>query len=643
MIPELGLISLLCALALAILLSIVPLVGVYRQRSLVIAYAIPLSYGVCFFVSLAIIILSYAFAIDDFSVLYVAQHSNTQLPLFFKLAAVWGGHEGSMLFWVFSLSIWLALVASCCRWRDRRIHAMVLAILAMIIVGLCLFTLLVSNPFERIFPALAEGRDLNPMLQDIGLIFHPPLLYLGYTGFAINFALACAALLSGRMDAAVARWSRAWALVAWIFLTAGIMLGAGWAYYELGWGGWWFWDPVENASLMPWLLGTALLHSLIATERRGCFSYWSLLLSIFTFSLSLLGTFIVRSGILTSVHAFAIDPGRGVMLLLLLGLATIGPLLLFALKVRVTTSPARFSLLSRESMLLIANTLFSIAAFIVLLGTFYPMAFSLLGLGSISVGAPYFNATFTVPMAIALIMMGIASVSRWKNTPTNRIKRLLLPMLLALIIGNMAPLLFGQWQLKVAILVTLALWVLTTHIVSINWFSLRRVGISLAHCGVAITVIGSVLSGYYTTEISIKLGPGDHSYLAGYQFTYQKTELLIGDNYTAEQATILVSDASVGKVGVNDSQPVIAVLQPERRYYNVRAMLMSEPGISSTIVADFYAVMGEKVDTEKYAIRLYYKPFIRWIWAGALFMILGGCLVFANRFLESDRLQVAKL
>ncbi|MBK5143844.1 heme lyase CcmF/NrfE family subunit [Budviciaceae bacterium BWR-B9] len=627
MIPDLGLLSLSGALALAILLSIVPLAGIYCRRTLLIGYAAPLSYGVCLLITLSISLLGYSFATDDFSVMYVAQHSNSQLPLFFKVAAVWGGHEGSMLFWLFSLSIWTALVAALRRRMDMQINSTVLAILGLIMVGFCLFILLYSNPFERVFPAPMEGRDLNPMLQDIGLIFHPPLLYLGYVGFAVNFAFAIAALLSGRMDAAVAYWSRPWALAAWICLTAGIILGSWWAYYELGWGGWWFWDPVENASLMPWLLGTALLHALIVTEQRGTFSYWSLLLSIFTFALSLLGTFIVRSGVLTSVHAFAVDPDRGIMLLLLLGVAIVGALTLFALKANTHSAAARFSLLSREALLLMANVLLSVATLIVLIGTFYPMLFTALGLGSISVGAPYFNSTFVPPVLLILMVMGLSPLSRWKSMASGQIKWLAALALLALITGSVASLMFNRFYPMVAVALVLSVWVIVSNLTFVRHLSLRRLGVLLAHCGVAVTAIGITLSSYYSTETGVKMGPGSESTLSGYQFHYDETRLLIGPNYTAEQAVIRVTRE--GKE--------VTLLMPERRHYTVRTMLMSEPGISWNLLADLYVVMGEKVDKQNYALRFHHKPFIRWVWGGGLLMVLGGgCSLWSKRSRKKD-------
>ncbi|MBK5074086.1 heme lyase CcmF/NrfE family subunit [Budviciaceae bacterium CWB-B4] len=627
MIPDLGLLSLSGALALAILLSIVPLAGIYCRRALLIRYAAPLSHGVCLLITLSISLLGYSFATDDFSVMYVAQHSNSQLPLFFKVAAVWGGHEGSMLFWLFSLSIWTALVATLRRRMDIQINSTVLAILGLIMVGFCLFILLYSNPFERVFPAPMEGRDLNPMLQDIGLIFHPPLLYLGYVGFAVNFAFAIAALLSGRMDAAVAYWSRPWALAAWICLTAGIILGSWWAYYELGWGGWWFWDPVENASLMPWLLGTALLHALIVTEQRGTFSYWSLLLSIFTFALSLLGTFIVRSGVLTSVHAFAVDPDRGIMLLLLLGVAIVGALTLFALRANTQSAVARFSLFSREALLLMANVLLSVATLIVLIGTFYPMLFTALGLGSISVGAPYFNSTFVPPVLLILMVMGISPLSRWKSMASGQIKWLVALALLAVITGCVAALMFDRFYPMVAVALVLSVWVIVSNLTFVRHLSLRRSGVLLAHCGVAVTAIGITLSSYYSTETGVKMGPGGQSTLSGYQFHYDETKLLIGPNYTAEQAVIRVTRE--GKE--------VALLMPERRHYTVRTMLMSEPGISWNLLADLYVVMGEKVDKQNYALRFHHKPFIRWVWGGGLLMVLGGgCSLWSKRGRKKD-------
>ncbi|GKX60022.1 heme lyase CcmF/NrfE family subunit [Leminorella grimontii] len=625
MIPELGLLSLLGALALSLLLSIVPPVGLFCRRSLLTRYGAPLSYGACLFITLSIALLGYSFATDDFSVMYVAQHSNSQLPVFFKVAAVWGGHEGSMLFWLFSLSVWTALLAAFSRRMDPQVSAAALAVLGLIMVGFCLFILFFSNPFERAFSstmaALMEGRDLNPMLQDVGLIFHPPLLYLGYVGFAVNFALAIAALASGKMDAAVAHWSRPWALAAWICLTGGIILGSWWAYYELGWGGWWFWDPVENASLMPWLLGTALLHSLIVTERRGAFSYWSLLLSIFTFALSLLGTFIVRSGVLTSVHAFAVDPDRGIMLLLLLGLAVMGALTLFALRANTQPSAARFGLLSRETMLLAANVLLSVATLIVLIGTFYPMLFTAFGLGSISVGAPYFNATFVPPALLALSVMGISALSRWKSMGAGTGRRLAVLALLAAAVGVGGALLFDRFYPMVALSLALAAWVCLSNLSMVRRLSLRRCGVWLAHCGVAVTTVGIVISSYYSIETGVKMAQGSEARLGDYRFNYQETRLLVGPNYTSEQAVISVTKADKN----------VATLMPERRHYTVRTMLMSEPGISWGIFGDVYAIMGEKVERDSYALRFHYKPFIRWVWGGGLLMMLGGILLLVGR------------
>lgn len=633
MIPDLGLLSLLSALALSLLLCSVPLVGLYCRRALIMSYAIPLSYGVCFFVTLSISLLGYSFAVDDFSVMYVAQHSNSQLPVFFKVAAVWGGHEGSMLFWLFSLSIWAALVAWLRKKVDREINTCVLAVLGLIMVGFCLFILLYSNPFQRLFPAPMEGRDLNPMLQDIGLIFHPPLLYFGYVGFAVNFAFAIAALMSGRMDAAVAHWSRPWALAAWICLTGGIILGSWWAYYELGWGGWWFWDPVENASLMPWLLGTALLHALIVTEQRGTFSYWSLLLSIFTFAMSLLGTFIVRSGVLTSVHAFAVDPDRGIMLLLLLAIAVIGALTLFAFRANTQPSVARFKPFSREMLLLLANVLISIATLIVLIGTFYPMLFTAFGLGSISVGAPYFNNTFVPPALLIMLAMGLSPFSRWKSLPKERVKIIAIMAALAITWGSLCALMFDKVYLMVTLALILSLWVIFGNLAFIRYLTLRRLGIFLAHIGVAITAIGITLSSYYSTETGVKMGPGSESTLSGYQFHYDETKLLIGPNYTAEQAVITVTREG----------ETIAKLLPERRHYTVRTMLMSEPGISWGLLGDLYVVMGEKVDGQNYALRFHYKPFIRWVWGGGLFMMLGGgCVLWSKCRKQNQQANAAK-
>ncbi|MGF1680035.1 heme lyase CcmF/NrfE family subunit [Photobacterium minamisatsumaniensis] len=628
MLPEVGHFALIIGFVLAILGSTIPVIGLIKKDSYLTRYAWPLSYGAFLFVTLSIVLLGVGFALDDFSVAYIAHHSNTQLPFFFKLAAVWGGHEGSFLFWLFSLAFWAAAVAWVYRHRNEAFIARVLVTLAILITLFSAFILFASNPFERLFPVPLEGRDLNPMLQDIGLIFHPPMLYLGYVGFAVSFAFAMAALTSKEAQLDWAKWSRSWTLAAWVFLTGGIALGSWWAYYELGWGGWWFWDPVENASLMPWLTGTALLHSLMITQHQRALIGWSLLLAIFTFSLSLLGTFIVRSGLLTSVHAFAVDPTRGIILLSILALILVVSLSLFAVKSAQYFVPAKFGFLSKEAMFMIGNSLFAVSTLTVLLGTFYPLVFQALGLGNISVGAPYFNAMF-VPMSFILfIFMGFGVLIRWHSvTMDDLITRTLAPMAASVVLGVALSVLFERGvNLVVCASFITALWIALTalqaFVMRVNkrrskglkgivW---RQAAMVVAHIGVAITIVGAALVSNYDTEISDKMGPGDVVVLDDYTFTYSDTELLIGPNYTAEQANIVMT---------KDSQ-FEAMIQPQRRHYAVRTMNMSEPGIKWYWHGDIYITLGEKLNRTDYAVRIQYKPYVRWLWLGGLLMMIGG-------------------
>ncbi|MFU2113787.1 heme lyase NrfEFG subunit NrfE [[Pasteurella] aerogenes] len=623
MIPELGFIALIFAFVSSGVLALIPHWAIYRRQQGLMRLTWNLSYVFGLFTTISIVCLAYAFAVDDFSVAYVAHHSNSQLPIFFKIAATWGGHEGSMLFWLFALSIWVMAFAYFSPKIDPVIAARTLGILGAICFGFCLFILFFSNPFERQFPIVAEGRDLNPMLQDVGLIFHPPLLYLGYVGFAVNFALTMAVLFSGYFDAAIARWMRRWVLGSWLFLTLGIMLGSWWAYYELGWGGWWFWDPVENASLLPWLLGLALLHSLSVSEQRGIYYYWTILFSLFTFAFSLLGTFIVRSGVLTSVHAFAMDSERGIALLVLFFLLTVSALTLFALKVNIQSSAVRFSLISKETLMLLANVLFTIATVSVFVGTFYPMLFSLLGWGSISVGAPYFNRIFLPLVALALLAMWWVFSANWqKINRTLWIKRtiLLLPALgLSYVLIDLQrqqnPIL--SFNVMAFVFVALSFWLIFTML-CIRWrkMNLRYLGMIVAHCGVAVTVIGAVMSSYYGSEIGVRLAPNQSQTLNGYEFRYLGFKHEIGANYTAEKAHF----------EIYKNQQKVTALYPERRYYDVRTMNMSEVGIHWGWLGDIYIVMGDKLSSGEFAFRLHYKPFVRWLWLGGIMMALGALL-----------------
>ncbi|WP_323878074.1 heme lyase NrfEFG subunit NrfE [Aeromonas hydrophila] len=625
MLAELGYLSLLLATGLALLQGTLPWLGLRLASRLLLGCATPLALLVALLLGAALLLLASCFGQDDFTLVYVAQHANSALPLGFKLAAVWGGHEGSMLFFVFALGLWGALVALCSRRVDPLITTRVLAIMGLIVGLFGLYTLIFSSPFDRQFPGPLEGRDLNPMLQDIGLIIHPPLLYLGYVGFAVNFAFAMAALHSGRLDGAVAHWSRPWALGSWVFLTAGIVLGSWWAYYELGWGGWWFWDPVENASLLPWLLGTALLHALVVCEKRGAYGHAVLLLSIFTFSLSLLGTFVVRSGVLTSVHAFAVDPSRGLTLLLLLGLLLTCALTLFALRADIRAPYARFGLLSKEGLLGAAILLLCVACASVLLGTFYPMVFQSLHLGSLSVGAPYFNTIF-VPLALSLMaLMTQLPRLRWQHLAARRRIKVLLPCLFGLLGGTLLSLAYpepmrGGWLGLTANV--LSLWLMASLLLpllqplALRELTLNRFGSLLAHLGVAVCALGIAQVSHHSQEAGAVLAAGQPYRLGAFEFRYEGSEPIIGPNYTAERITLSAH---------KDSKEV-ARLTPERRHYSVRTMNMNEPGIAWGMLGDLYVVLGEKMGPGAYAMRLHYKPLVRWIWLGGLLMMAGGAL-----------------
>ncbi|MDM5083994.1 heme lyase NrfEFG subunit NrfE [Aeromonas rivipollensis] len=628
MLAELGYLSLLLATALSLLQGTLPWLGLRLASPTLLRCAKPLALLNAALLGAALGLLASCFARDDFTISYVAQHANSALPMGFKLAAVWGGHEGSMLFFVFALALWGALVGLCSKRVDPLITTRVLAIMGLIVGLFALYTLIFSSPFDRQFPGPLEGRDLNPMLQDIGLIIHPPLLYLGYVGFAVNFAFAMAALHSGRLDGALAHWSRPWALGSWVFLTAGILLGSWWAYYELGWGGWWFWDPVENASLLPWLLGTALLHALIVCEKRGAYGHGVLLLSIFTFALSLLGTFVVRSGVLTSVHAFAVDPNRGLTLLLLLGLLLTTALTLFALRADTRAPYAHFGFWSKEGLLGAAILLLSVACACVLLGTFYPMVFQSLHLGSLSVGAPYFNAVF-VPLALVLMaLMTQIPRLRWQGLMASSRLKILLPPLFGLLGGGLLSLSYREqgtlgWSGILANMISL--WLIASLLINfsfnIHGLSANRLGSLLAHLGVAVCALGIAQVSHHSQEGGTVLAANKPYRLGAHEFRYEGSEPLIGPNYTAERITV-----SVHKDGRE-----VARLAPERRHYSVRTMNMNEPGIQGGLFGDLYVVLGEKMGPDAYAMRLHHKPLVRWIWLGGLLMMAGGALRLLGR------------
>ena len=640
MIPELGHFALIIGFCLALILATVPAWGAWRRNTRAMALAPGLALGLLVFVAISFACLSIAFLQDDFSVKVVASNSNSLLPPIYKFSAVWGNHEGSLLLWALILSLWTSAVAVFSSQLPLLVLARVLSVMGAVGVGFLSFLLLTSNPFARLLPGTpADGNDLNPLLQDPGLIIHPPLLYMGYVGFSVAFAFAIAALLGGRLDASWARWSRPWTNAAWAFLSLGIMLGSWWAYYELGWGGWWFWDPVENASFMPWLAGTALLHSLAATEKRGLFKSWTLLLAIFAFSLSLLGTFLVRSGVLTSVHAFATDPARGLFILVFLALVVGGSLTLFALRAPTVSSRVSFDWVSRESLILCNNVVFLVATITVLFGTLFPLIMDALGAGKYSVGPPYFNAVFVPLMALLVPFMGLGPVSRWKRDSVRRWQsELLVPAVVAVLCGLTLPLFNADYNLWVALAVALAAW-LVLGLSRDLWYrvrgavsltaGLRRVtpsywGMFLAHLGFAACVTGIVATSQYNIEHDLKMSPGDTETLAGYEFHFVELVPVRGPNFLADEA----------RVEVYRNGEFVARLAPQKRRYMATGQVMTEAAIDPGLFRDLYVAMGEPIGEDgAWAIRLHYKPMVRWMWLGAILMGLGGfTTVFDKRY-----------
>jgi len=630
MIPELGHIALIIALVIAVLQGVLPMIGVFAGNARLMAVARSTAYAQFAALAFSYACLLQGFLTNDFSVRYVAEHSNTLLPNFYKVAAVWGGHEGSMLLWVFLLAAWTVAVALFSRRLPKAMVSTVLAVMGLISVGFLAFLLFASNPFERLLPAAAEGRDLNPLLQDPGMAFHPPMLYMGYVGFSVAFAFAISALISGRLDAAWARWSRPWTTVAWVFLTLGIALGSWWAYYELGWGGWWFWDPVENASFLPWLIGTALIHSLAVTEKRGSFKNWTVMLAIMAFSLSLLGTFLVRSGVLTSVHAFATDPKRGIFVLAFLAVVVGASLLLFAWRAPRVGLGGRFALLSRESLLLVNNVLLTVAAGAVLIGTLYPLFLDALDLGKISVGPPYFEAVFVPLMVPMVLIMGLAPFARWKVASLRDVPRILWGMMgLSLLAGMLVPLLMGGWGFLAALGVFLGLWAIMASLLVLRARGLARLssmtlaqwGMVVAHVGVGVFILGVTFVKAYETNSDVKMRAGESTTVAGYTFTFRSINEVSGPNYIAARASI-----EVVRNGVLER-----VMEPEKRIYHTQQMPMTEAAIDSGIFRDLYVSLGEPVDQDTWIVRVQHKPLVDWIWWGCLLMAVGGGLAAADR------------
>ena len=631
MIPELGHFALILALLVAVVQGVLPLWGTFNRNPAWQSLARPSALMQAGLVALAFACLASSFLANDFSVVYVAQHSNTLLPKPYQFAAVWGGHEGSLLLWVLLLALWSAAVAVFSRTLPLAMVARVLGVLGLVSVGFLSFILTTSNPFQRLLPAAQEGRDLNPLLQDPGLVIHPPMLYMGYVGMSVAFAFAIAALLSGRLDAAWARWSRPWTVIAWSFLTFGIGLGSWWAYYELGWGGWWFWDPVENASLMPWLVGTALIHSLMVTEKRGSFKAWTVLLAIGAFSLSLLGTFLVRSGVLTSVHAFASDPARGVFILLFLAVVVGISLTLFAWRAPQVTLGGSMGLLSRESFLLVNSVLLVVATAAVLLGTLYPLVIDALNLGKLSVGPPYFNLVFAPLMVPLLFILIPGTVARWREAQWSELVRELRWVgLLALLIGCTAPLAYGGWSAGTALGWTLGAWVALGTL----WQVVQRLrkpgripasfwGMHLAHLGMAVLVVGVTGVKSFEVERDVRMGLGDEVSIAPYTFRLVGMTNVQGPNYRAVRAEV-----EVFRQGRR-----LEVLWPEKRNYLSSAMPMTEAAIDSGFMRDLYVSMGDRLegDRPEWSMRVYYKPFVPWLWGGVLLMVFGGVAAALDR------------
>ncbi|MDO8788250.1 MAG: heme lyase CcmF/NrfE family subunit [Sulfuritalea sp.] len=633
MIPELGHFATMLALLVAIVQGVMPLLGAHRNRSAWIALARPAAQAQWLLLLLAFGCLSYAFYANDFSVGYVAEHSNSRLPALYRFAAVWGGHEGSLMLWVLMLATWTLAVSLFSRALPEAMVARVIGVLGLVSCGMLLFILATSSPFERLIDIPADGRDLNPLLQDPGLVIHPPMLYMGYVGFSVAFAFAIAALLSGQLDAAWARWSRPWTVLAWIFLTLGVGLGSWWAYYELGWGGWWFWDPVENASFIPWLVGTALIHSLAVTDKRGAFKNWTVLLAIGAFSLSLLGTFLVRSGVLTSVHAFATDPRRGLFILVFLVVVIGSSLLLFAWRAPKVGLGGRFALMSRETLLLVNNVLLVVASGSVLLGTLYPLLIDALGMGKLSVGPPYFQAVFVPLMAPLLFLIAIGPLARWKQARTgDLVKRLRLALAVAAGIG--VPLVFGNWTPLVGLGLLLAVWIIASGVAQIRdryrSAAGKRVprafwGMQLAHIGVAVFVIGVTLVKGYETEKDVRMAPNDTVQVGGYTLRLLGVRGAMGPNYRA----------AVGDLELSTDGKVLRMIHPEKRAYFSSTMPMTEAAIDSNVFRDIYVSLGESLGGQDgigaWSVRVHYKPFVGWIWGGCLLMALGGLVAVSDR------------
>ncbi len=633
MIPELGQFALLLALSLCLIQAVLPLAGAALGRPAWMAMARPAAAGQFVFVGIAYLVLTHAFLQDDFSVLYVAMNSNTALPTAYKVAGVWGGHEGSLLLWSLMLALWTLLVAWRSHSQPAEFTSRVLGVLGIVSAGVLAFTLFTSNPFDRLVPPAWDGNDLNPLLQDPAMVIHPPMLFMGYVGLSVPFAFAVAALLSGRLTREWAKWTRPWTIAAWAFLTLGISLGSWWAYYELGWGGWWFWDPVENASFMPWLIATALIHSLAVTERRGIFKSWTILLAIAAFSLSLLGTFLVRSGVLISVHAFATDPARGLFILLLMGAICGGALLLYALRAPQLKADGGFQLMSREAFLLANNILLVVATLAVLVGTLYPLFLDALGLGRISVGPPFFDFTFLIPTLPLLVLVGLGMHTTWKTMRADQLgRRLMWPAIISLVLGFTLPwLIWGGTSLLTLIAVSIGIWVCLTSLYDpvMRWWrkdasmplTRGHWGMCIAHLGVGLFLLGATVVSAYDVETDIGAAPGDRMEVGGYEFIFRGTRDVTGPNY----------DAIEGEFELRRDGRLLTLLTPQKRVYHVQTNPMTQASIHPRLDRDVFIAMGEPLGAGAWSLRIQVKPMVRFIWLGTLVMAFGGLLALTDR------------